>query len=126
MARAFFGQALDPELCLQLKHELSMHTELVGSCHLWLGQTDRYGYGFKRLTLNGSRMQLKVHRLAYFLESAHILNPKMHVSHLCHNKTCVRLSHLSYEPQAVNNARKSCSLTKECSGHYGYEDCIIW
>ena len=34
------------------------------------------------------------------------LSPKMHASHLCHNKTCVKIDHLSNEPQSINNARE--------------------
>ena len=30
------------------------------------------------------------------------------ISHLCHNKLCVRGEHLSAEPHAVNNARQKC------------------
>ncbi len=41
-------------------------------------------------------------------------------SHLCNNKLCVNAGHLSFEPRAVNNARKYCFGEGVCVGHDGY------
>ncbi|MES9882641.1 MAG: hypothetical protein ABW185_17385 [Sedimenticola sp.] len=46
-------------------------------------------------------------------------------SHLCNNKLCVNAGHLSFEPRAVNNARKYCFGEGVCVGHESYPDCMV-
>ena len=45
-------------------------------------------------------------------------------SHLCHNKLCLSVHHLSLEPNWVNMQRGRCSQ-HGCSGHPGYPNCVI-
>ena len=52
---------------------------------------------------------LKSHRLAFYLANdCQPFNVDHFVSHLCHTKKCIKLSHLSLEPALINNRRKSC------------------
>ncbi|KAI8493175.1 hypothetical protein Bbelb_291790 [Branchiostoma belcheri] len=49
------------------------------------------------------------------------LTTSMHVSHLCNEKFCVNLTHLSYEESVVNQLRKNCFSEGRCTGnHPGY------
>ena len=59
-----------------------------------------------------------------------ILNaPGYEMSHLCHNKKCTNISHLTYEPCTVNQQRKSCNdpamCHKVCVDHGNYPSCIF-
>ena len=104
---------------------IQKHTQLDGKCIIWTGACASDGYGILRIVFRGSRLKVKVHRMMYFLYHAHALSPEMHVSHLCHKKTCIKTQHLSYEPQAINNNRKMCKSQGECCGHYGYNNCQL-
>ena len=109
-----------------LKQKLRAKIEVRGNCRVWIGSRNRDGYGIIRITFRGKRITLTVHRLRYFMKcDLQTLNPRMHVSHLCHNKLCIKMSHLSYETQNINNKRDNCVRTGICSGHRGYPDCIL-
>ena len=125
MATEFYTSSHDPELINMLTQKIQQNTLKEGQCQLWSGQVNKYGYGYIRITFQGKRVKLSSHRLNYFLLNSQSLAISMHVSHLCHKKLCVKQSHLSYEPQAVNNNRKSCVLNDECSGHHGYPRCLL-
>lgn len=127
MASAFFLALPSPQLSERLSASLSRHSQPVGQCVVWTGSLDRYGYGLLRVSWSGKRVKLLAHRLAYFLSGSEFrpLYPGTHVSHLCHNKACVRREHLSYEPASINNARRVCLLNGECAGHRGYYRCNL-
>lgn len=125
MATKFFESVHAPEFIAMLKERVLSNTLKQGQCQIWSGLVDKNGYGYIRVTIHGKRLKLQCHRLVYFIGHSHPLSKSVHVSHLCHTKRCVELSHLSYEPQAVNNNRKSCKLDNECSGHHGYPRCLI-
>ncbi|KAI8494528.1 hypothetical protein Bbelb_277540 [Branchiostoma belcheri] len=82
-------------------------------CVLWTGYVERDGYGTTKVKshFDGRRFTLTVHR--------------MHVSHICHQKLCLNVSHLSYEPPAVNLQRTSCVREGRCTGHGTYKECIL-
>lgn len=118
MAVAFFQTTHCPQLVATLVHALEQNSQFVGRCTFWSGPTDKDGYGFRRMVYESKRLRLHVHRLAYFLsDPTQKLNPQYHVSHLCHNKLCIKVLHSSYEPAMVNNARKICKGGGECLGH---------
>ena len=95
-------------------------------CHLWVGSRDRYGYGIFRMTFRDRRLGLPAHRVAYFIyRDFRRLHRAYHVSHLCHNKLCVNVSHMSLETQKVNKNREGCLLQGSCNGHRGYNRCIF-
>ena len=126
MAVAFYQTAHCPQLIDTLLFKLSQKSQTVDTCTLWTGPIDRYGYGFHRMVHDGKRLRLHVHRLAYFLAyPTQKLSPKLHVSHLCHNKLCINVMHFSYETACVNNARKICRRSGECTGHRGYRRCAL-
>ena len=126
MASAFFRHPAPPEMVTELLSILAENSHTVHSCVLWDGARDRYGYGIHYVVSDGKRIQLGVHRLAFFLvDPNRELNPILHVSHLCHNKLCINVKHLSYESSSVNNARQTCRMNGECTGHRGFKRCRL-
>ena len=111
---------LEPEEIEKFRELIFLYTinhnnDLFSMCTLWNGPVNRDGYGFVRVTFRGCRKILTAHRLAYYIShSSHYLIPNMHVSHLCHNKLCVNLQHLSYESDSVNKKREICKHEVEC------------
>ncbi len=68
-------------------------------CWLWVGSTDRHGYGQLRL----SRKKLcYAHRLSYSVEKK---AEALVIDHLCRTPLCVNPEHLEAVPQAENMAR---------------------
>ena len=105
---------LDPNIC---------ETE----CLFWQGETDKDGYARLRKSICGKRKWISVHRFMFYFHSG--ISPydtEFHVSHLCHNVSCVRFKHLSLEPPSVNAQRIFCTQSKNCTGHGNYPNCIIW
>lgn len=103
----------------------TIHTNVL-NCDIWTGQNNKYGYGILRIMFRGERIRVTTHRLSYFLNNNCIrLNPNTHVSHLCHNKLCLKYAHLSYEPSVVNAQRNACHRERACFGHQGYVGCIL-
>ncbi len=125
MATYFFMAHLTDEERLRLKHLFDNKYQIINECHIWKGACTPNGYGVLRCSFRGKRLRLKAHRALYFLETKHAMSSKMHVSHLCHNKLCVNIKHLSYEPQNINNNRQICAHEGLCHGHYGYSGCKI-
>lgn len=129
MATTFFKNVLD--LSEAEKYRLSKHFDryiiATSDCHTWQGRTDAYGYGEIRFKFRGVRLCLKAHRVVFALANPHLplQTGSYDVSHLCHNRQCVKPEHLSYEPHSVNNKRLACKNEGECGGHRGYNDCLL-
>ena len=104
--------------------KLSRTSEVKPECLEWFGCTDREGYPVKRVTWpSGKCTQSRVQRLVMMLSTGTELaevdrhgNP-MDVSHLCHNKLCIREKHLTIEPHHVNTGRRQCVARGSCLGH---------
>ena len=102
-------------------------------CKVWGGAVSgRRGvcYGVMRVRFPGSvRSRVEyVHRLAYMLENRNFnLDRAWHISHICHNRLCCNIDHLSYEPHFINNNRQACRMTipKRCLGHQQYRNCLF-
>lgn len=95
-------------------------------CHLWAGSVSRDGYGYLQIMIRGKSRKLAAHRLSFFIGHGFTrLDPSLHVSHLCHNKLCVNLDHLSLEPASVNLARRTCVKENKCLGHTNHESCRL-
>ena len=110
----------------RLTKELNKFERVDSGCKVWKGGTSRNGYGELRITIRGKRIRLKAHRAVYALAHRTLtMTDTMDVSHVCHNKLCVNLEHLSYEPHSVNNNRMVCKNDGECYGHHGFMDCIL-
>lgn len=95
------------------------------NCHIWKGDIAD-NYPSIRVMFRERRIRIRVHRLMFYLfNNAIPLDSKIHVSHLCHNKLCVNIEHLSYEQSVINAQRNSCFSAKKCFGHAGYKNCIV-
>ena len=125
MAVTFFKSNLDLTEKTNITEKLAKKTQIVGNCHIWTGKCNSSGYGFLKFTFRGRQIKCRVHRLAFFLRHNVLLMPNMHVSHLCHTKLCLRVEHLSYEPQRINNNRTVCKNEGMCYGHYAFPSCLL-
>lgn len=103
-------------------------------CLIWQLSCCTAGYGQIRLGQDISHLfQTKVHnpcRLLYSLFHNKVLDtPGFEMSHLCHNKKCLCINHLNYEPRTINQQRKTCNdsslVNKICVGHGDYPNCIF-
>ena len=77
-----------------------------------------------------NKIYVKEHQLIFFLYYHECSNQTQEISHLCNNKKCINIRHLSLEPHCVNMQRKSCHSTgpralRACKGHFPYNDCSL-
>ena len=93
-------------------------------CTEWVGYCDREGYPVKRITWpDGKCTQARVQRLVMMVEKkcqlpyCDINGHCMDVSHLCHNRACVKSEHLTFEAHYVNTGRRQCIALGSCLGH---------
>ena len=111
---------------LKRKHAAKIFKYGNDLCHLWAGSVSRDGYGYLQIMFRGKSRKLSAHRLAYFISCGFDHLPAdMHVSHVCHNKLCVNRLHLSLEPAYINLRRNVCVQRRACTGHHGYQNCIL-
>ena len=79
---------------------------VVGDCWEWQGRTRKDGYGVFVICEGHYKLQyMRAHRVSYlihngFLPASHF--GKQQIRHLCHNKKCVRPSHLELGSNAEN------------------------
>ena len=104
-----------------------VHMQSKEQCHIWQCLIDSCGYSEISKQFHGKHVCLKAHRVAFavayplnFLQST--FND---VSHLCHNRLCVNVKHLSLEPHGINNNTFVCINEDECYGHHGFQDCFL-
>lgn len=103
-------------------------------CLVWKGAVwGNTGYGVISLRIPGSHRKLffRVHRLMYALEhmagdvdvvNFNVLTPPgtnnegtpLEVSHICHNKLCVKPCHLTLESHQTNTRRNACKHQNSC------------
>ena len=109
-------------------------------CHLWKLSINSSGYPQMKLGKTYStRFSSKPYNPGHILLSISKnlkLNINGHeVSHLCHNKKCTNITHLSYEPKSVNSSRELCKFGKsycithevnDLGGHRKFPNCLIW
>ena len=109
--------------------------EASGDCLLWTGfVSTTSGYGMLRVPTNQPKSKRKsgttmrgVHqiRLMCALHVTHF-QPDYETSHLCHNKLCAKIDHVSLEPHSVNTQRRACVTNGRCKGHGAlYKNCIL-
>jgi hypothetical protein len=127
---------MDP-ICVDIFRVLYLRTNLLtsspGKCVLWQGGGTPYGK--MKVTWSGHQPRTEyVHRVAYTLHHLYAFTdfrPTRQISHLCHTKLCVNISHLSHESRDINMDRNRCAFRGSCSrAHkdvYGtYANCILW
>ena len=105
-------------------------------CCLWNGPvydrriTTSYGRcrnPFQCQNLNqNKKSHLKVHKLLYMcMNHVTCLPENMEVSHLCHNKLCIRSDHLVLETHAQNMMRITCKNNGWCTEAHGGPTCLL-
>lgn len=127
MADIFHSHLTDTEI-QHINQNLSKKINISDEqeCHIWTGQRRNKGYGLHELRFRGRKIKVTVHRLIYYIHYKCVnIPPHLHISHLCHNKLCVRVEHLSLEPPNINNKRQICKNEGQCTGHYGFANCIL-
>jgi len=93
-------------------------------CQLWQGAVTPRGYGQKRIRLpDGTSKLMLVSRVVYMckhqtlnIPQDNINGEKVEMSHLCHNRSCVRQDHLILESHVVNMERQHCFHQHLCIG----------
>ena len=114
------------------KYKCLFETECVpapnGECLLWPRKPQKNGYGAVKYKcpISGLWRCTTAHRLSFMVFNQNMDITGQDISHLCHNKLCVRGEHLSAEPHAVNNARQKCVNRCCCSGHGEFPDCVLY
>lgn len=83
-------------------------------CHIWQGSKSWQGYGyFTMYTSSGVKTSVKAHRFAYALAHGFDALPKgrtggeselLVLNHICHNRLCVKLSHLEVITKGYNSS----------------------
>ena len=106
MTNFYTTKLTDKEICKINKYIKTKIT--VGNCHMWNGQQLK-GYGIFEFRFRKHKIKLRVHRLQMYIHNGcRVIDTVQHVSHLCHNKLCVRIEHLSLETAQINNNRQIC------------------
>lgn len=100
-------------------------------CLLWTMSCSGSGYPQMKIgkvfeSRFGSKPVNPAHILYAFKNDIAIDDGTKEISHLCHNKMCLNVDHLSYELKIINLQRKHCvSIGGACIGHTGYANCIF-
>lgn len=95
--------------------KVPVRPETPESCWEWTGTRSR-GYG--RVTVNGERFM--AHRRSYEMAFGPI-PLGLEVDHLCHNRRCVRPSHLEAVTPAVNKQRAGARIPRATHCINGHE-----
>lgn len=83
-----------------------------GDCWVWLGGQNKYGYGRFRFS---SRKYEPAHRIAWGQVHPDETLPEM-LDHICHNRLCVKPSHLRVANKKQNGENRSPASTYSKSG----------
>lgn len=89
----------------------------LGRCLNWTGALSAKGYGLFNLDKRIKITSL-AHRLIY-IEAFGEISPKLEISHLCHNRRCIRLGHLVAETH-LNNIHRKPKISRCPKGHAEY------
>ena len=108
-------------------------TEVGGGskgCDIWHSKLDKDGYPIKKVTwphkFPKKAKWVRVQRLIVMIY-LHVeeLPQEIEISHLCHERACVKFDHLNIESRSINLQRIACCTTKKCKGHDNEPDCIL-
>lgn len=89
------------------------HVAGLGPCWEWDGAHAKAGYA--RMRLRNPRRAVEVHRLVFILEHGEMA-PGIHVDHRCHNRGCVRGSHLRALTPAQNGQNRAGATSVSSTG----------
>ena len=113
---------MEPWYKKALLKSVHFKSEDEGACRVWRLCENSSGYPQHRVTTQGISFTQSVHRLMYWLAGG---TPTAQISHLCHNKRCVRLEHLRDESAELNSMRNTCNKEKFCKGHTDAPPCMV-
>ena len=89
------------------------------------GAADCYTRIEKRVPPRDVRISMRAHRVALLWKYQILAFPEnMETSHLCGNKSCVKLDHLHAEPHFINCQRTECHRNRVCSQEH-HPNCIL-
>ena len=128
-----FQDQFSPQALDAMREKLTRIPFLINrkGCHIWTRSTCRKGYPRIRITattLAGRKFSkvVTVARLVCFLRgNGVVLDPRQQASHMCNERTCCNIAHLSLEPNATNHQRRRCHLRNRCSNHGNKPNCIF-
>lgn len=89
-----------------------------GDCLLWVGDTDRDGYG--RVTLEHE--SFLAHRVAYTVEVGPIPTGLTLDHHVCRTHACVTAAHLEPVTQQENARRRGRMTDTHCANGHAWDD----
>lgn len=108
----------------------NVQIDMFSGCHVWMGATDRDGYGLIKVHESGKWVTRRVHRVTW--EKANGPIPPMHVlDHLladrpiapgqCRYRTCCNEAHLECVSISVNSSRVEPWNSKKTHCAQGHE-----
>jgi hypothetical protein len=128
LPKPFNFELLSQEYIASLEARFERNSEEINNCLIWNKATNSSGYPQTKIKdpVTGKSGTMSVHRFVYGLRSGDKLDKHDHqVSHICHNKLCIRFEHLCYETPSNNIQRKECLKKGACDHHGNQPDCII-
>jgi hypothetical protein len=87
-------------------------------CWNWTAYRNERGYGTFGLVVDGKRKIVKAHRLAFVMETGGDIGDVL-IDHRCHNRSCVRPSHLRTASPKQNQENLSGRKRQNTSGVRG-------
>ena len=100
--------------------------------HLFFKGVDTKKYAQTNFQFRNTRFHMKKAQLSYFLKIKEQESFDMEtwgedkcVSHLCHQKSCIKPEHLTLENNEQNRERDDCVRRGHCVGHQDQPNCLI-
>lgn len=75
-------------------------------CHIWVGRTNKAGYGLVEVEVDGERYRFMAHRVAYQRHGAAIPH-KFTIDHLCEQTRCMNKAHHEPVTRGENTRRQN-------------------
>ena len=120
-ANNFDPSLLTHDQCESIINKIYKNSQVAGKpgCLTWLLSCSSSGYGQMRLrrevhSLFKSKLFNPCHIICSIYHGQILNAPGYEMLHMCHNKKCTNISHLTYEPCTVNQQRKSCNDPAMC------------
>jgi len=87
------------------------HVTREGSCWIWAGYIDKYGYGRHKAGY--------AHRFAYELHTGKMIREGRQIDHLCHHRACINPAHLRSVTNKQNGENRKGPNKNNTSGVLG-------